>query len=227
MTWASLLFMHWPVDADALRRTLPAGVELDLHGGRAWIGVIPFTMPLVWHARLPRVPGLSAMHELNVRTYVRAGADAQPGVWFFSLDASLAPAVWAARMFFHLNYLRAKMELRTHGSVVRYTSRRKHLGAPKALFDASWRVGEPLARAQAGSLEHFLTERYCLYTTHRGRVLRGRIHHEPWRLREATLEARGYRSTMIEAMGIAEPEGAPLLHAAETIEVEAWGLEGV
>src|ERR687894_448732 len=47
------------------------------------------------------------------------------------------------------------------------------------------------AVAEPGTLEHFLTERYCLYTVDdEGRVMRGDIDHEAWRLRPAAAELR-------------------------------------
>src|SRR4051794_26140364 len=34
--WHHLLFLHWVVPADSLRRLLPSGLDLDLHEGKAY-----------------------------------------------------------------------------------------------------------------------------------------------------------------------------------------------
>ena len=91
MRWVDLLFMHWPVPADALRPLIPPGLELDTYEGRAWLGVVPFGMEDVAPRFLPAPPGPGAFPELNVRTYVRRRG--RGGVWFLSLDAGSRLAV--------------------------------------------------------------------------------------------------------------------------------------
>src|SRR5438034_11461369 len=70
--WGTLLFMHWRTDQALLRSLVPNSLKIDTFEDSAWIAIAPFTM---WDIRafppfLPAVPGFSAMHELNVRTYV-------------------------------------------------------------------------------------------------------------------------------------------------------------
>jgi uncharacterized protein len=105
-SWYDLLFAHWPVDAAMLRPHIPAKLEIDTFDGRAWLGIVPFSMTGVRLRWTPPLPWLSAFPELNVRTYVTA--QRKPGVWFFSLDAASALAVAAARLSFHLPYFRAR-----------------------------------------------------------------------------------------------------------------------
>ena len=95
-SWRRLLFLHWEVDPAVLASRLPAGLHLDLHGGKAWLGVVPFLMCDVRPRGLPAVPGLSNFPELNVRTYVH-DKNGVAGVWFFSLDAGQRPADREAR----------------------------------------------------------------------------------------------------------------------------------
>ncbi len=220
-TWAKLLFMHWRLSAETLRARVPAALEIDTHDGEAWIAVAPFTIRDLRASFLPPVPGLSAMHELNVRTYVHYRG--VPGIYFFSLDASSALAVFGARTFFLVPYFTADMSLRQEGDAITYRSRRTHAGAPAAAFDARWTIGPRLPESRPGSLEFFLTERYCFYTTHGDSVFRCRIHHAPWPLGSA--EVSTYHSTMIESHGIPAPDGAPLLHYAEAITADIWPLE--
>jgi uncharacterized protein len=223
--WGKLLFLHWRIEEQQLRPHIPERLTIDTFDGSAWIALTPFTM---WDMRafppfLPAFPGLSRMHELNVRTYVHL--DGVPGVWFFSLDANSTVAVMAARAFFHLPYFTAEMELEQDGDRIVYSSSRTDSGGPEAKFDATWEIGETLPFSQPGSLEFFLTERYCLYSARKEKLYRARIFHEPWPLQKA--ETSSLESTMIESHGLTTPKGAPLLHYAEEISVDIWPITEV
>lgn len=222
MTWRDLLFAHWPVPAAALRARVPAQMEIDDFDGTAWVAVVPFLMTDMYVHGLPRLPGLTRTLELNVRTYVRVRGGA--GVYFFSLDAASWAAVHGARLFYRLNYLRARMSSRHDGDRVHYESRRIHPGAPAAEFRGVYRpVSEPYLSRQ-GSLEQWLTERYALYTTdRRGRLYRADIHHAQWPLQLAEAEFEVNRMT--GQIGLELPAEKPLLHYAKSLEVLAWWPE--
>jgi len=219
-TWHDLLFAHWPIDPTILRPLVPPQLPLDLNQGSCWIGVVPFWMSHVRPRLLPPIPGLSRFPELNVRTYVTHGE--KPGVYFFSLDAANFPAVWAARTFFYLPYFHAKMSVQSQDNWIVYDSER--LEAP-AEFRGRYRPIKPVEPGTPGSLEHWLTERYCLYTVHQDQLFRAEIHHKPWLLQPA--EAVFDTSTVSEADGIPPLEGTPLLHFSRRQEVIIWPLERV
>jgi uncharacterized protein YqjF (DUF2071 family) len=221
--WGKLLFIHWAIDAELLRPLIPSHLSVDTYDGKAWIGVVPFTMWGVRASFLPPIPGTSAFHELNVRTYVHFKG--VPGVWFFSLDAANNLAVWGARTFYYLPYFNAEMSLRQQGVRIEYASTRKDARGPAAGLRATWTIGKPLPQSQPGSIEFFLTERYCLYSCHHERLYRSRIFHRPWPLQSATLDS--YQSTMIKSIGVEEPASEPLLHYAESIAVDIWPLRKV
>ena len=147
--------------------------------------VVPFRMAGIRLRCLPPLPGASAFPELNLRTYVRHGG--RSGVWFFSLDAAHRPAVRVARASFGLPYFDAHMHCtpQADGSI-EYRSRRVHRGAVPAELRCRYApLGAPF-RAELGSLEHFLCERYCLFTAARRHdIRRGDIEHEPWPLQRA------------------------------------------
>ena len=219
--WGKLLFMHWAIDPEILRPLIPGQLSIDTFDGTAWIGVVPFTMWGIRASFLPPIPGTSAFHELNVRTYVHY--QGVPGVWFFSLDAANSLAVWGARSFYHLPYFNAQMDLEQSENQIVYRSTRiDRRGAP-ASFQGAWEIGKPLPPSQPGSIEFFLTERYCLYAAHRERIYRSRIWHQPWPLQSAKLVS--YKSTMVSGLGLPEPEDEPLLHYAESISVDIWRLK--
>ena len=222
-SWHDLLFAHWPVDAAALRAIIPAGLQIDTFGGQAWLGIVPFRMSGVRLRSTPALPWFSAFPELNVRTYVTA--EDKPGVWFFSLDAGNPLAVMAARLTFHLPYFRARMQCEESDGCIQYRSERTHRGAPAATFAAKYKENREAFEPQRGTLEHFLTERYCLYAAHRGRICRGEIHHPPWRLQlaQANLEC----NSMAEAAGVSLPANAPLLHFARRQDMVAWAPDRI
>ena len=192
-TWQDLLFAHWPIDAEVLRRHVPASLAIDTYEGQAWLGVVPFRMSGVRLRGTPALPWLSAFPELNVRTYVVT--EGKPGVWFFSLDAGNRIAVAVARAWFHLPYFRARMSCVEHHGWIEYRCRRTHRGAPCGVLQGRYRPVGAAFFAERGSLEHFLTQRYCLYTADEsGRMIRGEIQHAPWPLQ--TAEAELTTSTM-------------------------------
>jgi len=217
-TWRDLLFAHWRVPAARLRALIPDALELEERDGSAWIGVVPFRMTGVMLRPLPDMPGLSAFPELNVRTYVRHGD--RSGVWFFSLDATNPVAVWAARRWFDLPYYRAAIEITEQDSRFHYDARRS--GTETGLRLRYRPTGEPY-RATEGTLEHWLTERYCLFAANTdGRLSITEVHHAPWPLQPAWAEIE--HNTMTAPLDV-DLEGPPLLHFARRLDVVVWSPE--
>ena len=224
-TWHDLLFAHWPVPVEQLRALLPPPLVLDEFAGQAWVGVVPFRMSGVRARFLLPVPGFSSFPELNVRTYVTL--DGKPGVYFFSLDAASWAAVWGARVSYRLPYFHARMscEQPNAGSVeIRYRSERLQSLRP-AIFRGLYAPAGPVELRRTGTLEHWLSERYCLYTVARDEVYRGEIHHEPWPLQNA--EADIAENSMGAISGIDLPSRPPLLHFARKLRVLIWPIRRV
>ena len=215
-TWNDLLFAHWPVAPESLRALIPAVLPLDTFNGQCWVAVTPFHMTGVRGRWLPPIAGTSSFPELNVRTYVNHGG--KPGVFFFSLDAASHLAVLGARAAYHLPYFYARMNVRPEKDCVHYDSFRNR----NAEFRGMYRPVGPVQLRQPGTLEHWLTERYCLYTVFRGSLFRAEIHHEPWPLQDA--EAEISANTMATAAGIQLPEVPPLLHFSKKLDVLIWPL---
>jgi uncharacterized protein YqjF (DUF2071 family) len=216
--WHHLLFAHWPVPEAILWPHIPAELELDTYKGQAWLGVVPFLMRGVRLRNAPAVPGTSEFPELNVRTYVKRGG--KPGVWFFSLDAANSLAVMVARALFHLPYFRARMRCEELSGWIEYESERIHRGAESAIFRGRYRGAGAALRAENGTLEHFLTERYCLYSaTGKGQILRGEIHHRPWVLQQAETEIQ---DNSMAAWLEAPLPGAPIVHYSKRQDVVTW-----
>jgi uncharacterized protein len=223
--WAQLLFLHWAVPVEVLRPLVPGALEIDTFEGRAYVGLVPFTMTGVRPSWAPPVWGLSSFHETNVRTYVHyQGRD--PGVWFFSLDAASRVAVITARRLWHLPYHFARMRLtRLSRETIDYSSERRWPGPVPARCAVRCAIQGQPAPATVGTLKHFLAERYILYAQKGGRLFSGRVHHAPYPLQPA--EVLALEEDLLAGAGIARPDGAPLAHYAEEVRVRVFPLRPV
>ncbi|MDX1957023.1 MAG: DUF2071 domain-containing protein [Leptospiraceae bacterium] len=218
--WLDLLFMHWKVPVEVIRKKIPKELDIDLWEGQAYLGIVPFRMEGIRPRFLLAVPWLSAFPELNVRTYVIK--DGKPGVWFFSLDATNPIAVEIARTTFHLPYFNADMKcIRTNDKVEYHSIRKDNRGRPAEL-KMKYEAISDVYLATKGSLEHWLTERYCLYTSANENCYRGEIHHLPWPLRKASCEIE--INQMGECHEITLPKNDPILHFVDRIEVGVFKL---
>ena len=226
--WHHLLFLHWEIPPQELQALLPPRLTLDTFEGKAYIGLVPFTLTGVRPILTPPLPWISSFHEINVRTYVHLdGRD--PGVWFFSLDASSTIAVAAARAAYHLAYFEAEMDFRAGTGalpVIEFDSRRTDdRGTKPANAHLRYRAMEgPAQPATPGTIEHFLVERYILYSQDDARQLyRARVHHQPYPVQRAQVLALD--ETLIWATGIKRAEGVRMAHYAREVNVKVYGLE--
>lgn len=213
--------MHWEVPADALQALIPKELSIDTFEGRAYIGLVPFTMRDVSPWWSPSVPGVSNFHEVNVRTYVHKDGD-RPGVWFFSLDAASSIAVIAARAGWHLPYHRASMELDLAEPTVEYRSRRLWPGPKPAELAVKYTIGESIGHAVPGTFEHFLAERYLLYATTGSGIEIGQVHHAPYPLQRA--EVSELSESMVSVLGLPAPSGPPHVLYSPGVDVDVFAL---
>jgi uncharacterized protein YqjF (DUF2071 family) len=226
--WHHLLFLHWEVPPEQLQALLPPGLDLDTFEGKAYVGVVPFTVTGARPILTPPLPWISNFHEVNVRTYVhQRGHD--PGVWFFSLDASSSVAVAAARAMYHLAYFNAQIDFTVSSDAmprIEFASRRDD---PRGMMPAHCRTAyQPaegaITRAVPGTLDFFLVERYILYAADERQTLyRGRIHHQPYPLQK--VEVDSVDETLVWAANIKRPASAPLRHYAREVNVKVYALE--
>ncbi len=221
MRWHDLLFLHWPIRPEIIRPLMPADLELDTYGGYAWIGVVPFRMTGVRPRYVPPFAGLAFL-ELNVRTYAKTPG--RTGVWFFSLDAGNPLAVRAARIWYGLPYYDARMAARVQGEAIHYQSIRADQKSPGIEFEASYAPSGAVYHSASGALDHWLTERYCLYAQDRRGSLRYLdIHHSRWPLQSVEVALR--KNTMAVPIGINVFDRPPVTHFARYLEVIGWPSE--
>ena len=138
------------------------------------------------------MPGARSFPELNLRTYVRDHRTGTPGVYFFSLDASNLLAVMVARSFYHLPYYWAEMRIESQSEREFGFYSRRRLTSKPVIFKARYRGLGPtrkLTEMRSGTLEYFLTERYCLFSQNSANELvRANVHHVPWPLEDAAAD---------------------------------------
>lgn len=214
--WQNLLFVHWSLPAELVRPLVPEPLQLDLHDGRAWVGVVPFEMVGIRPSWLPQAFALDFL-ETNVRTYVHL--DGQPGVFFFSLEASSWLAVRAARAQWSLPYHHADMRFTQEAERFTYETTRKGSGAR---FFAEYRRAEALGASKPDTFEHFLLERYYLFVQHRRRLYQGQVHHAPYPAHR--VEVLSLHEGLIEAAGLPAVRPPPeVAHFSPGVDVEVFG----
>jgi uncharacterized protein YqjF (DUF2071 family) len=225
--WNDLLFAHWPVPASSLAHLIPEGLQLDLFNGSAWLGIMPFWMDRIKVRGIPTIPGVRSFPDLSLRTYVKEESSGTPGVFCLSLDASNLLAVGVGRSFYSLPYhwSQMRMEQRSEREFSFYSRRR--LSQRQVAFSARYRGMGPSRRLMeygAGSLEYFLMERYCLFSSNRdGQPIRANLHHVSSMLEEA--EAVIEQNDLASVLGIQLPEQEPVLHYSRRLAVYVWPAE--
>lgn len=215
--WANLLFLHGRMKAEDLQKRLPKGLWIDTFENDAWVGIVPFFMNRIRPCYLPPVPGISWFLELNVRTYVHDDAG-NPGVWFFSLDCNQALAVSLAQKFFHLPYEHARMQSSQQDGLIDYTCQRD------GEIDIAHFRYEPCREGKeaiAGTLEHFLLERYRLFSANEaGEIFTGDVHHAPYRFQQAHCEIMSPLPALWDGLELSIES----VLSAETVNVEVFPL---
>jgi hypothetical protein len=213
--WNWITFLHWRYPADVVQRLLPPGLTAETSSGSAWVGVTPFLMEGVRAPGVPAVPWMSKFGEVNVRTYVH-DSRGRSGIWFFSLDAALLPAVLAARAGYWLPYFWSDIDVRVAGDRIGYRCHRRH-PAGRARCDVEVATGPPLAEVERDELVHFLTARYRLFTVITGRLACAEAEHPSWPLHRA--EVLGLDQDLLARARLPAPSGEVLAHASPGVPV--------
>ncbi len=222
-SWRKLLFLHWRFDPDVIQALLPSGLTVDLFDGAAWVAIVPFEMHRIRPRGLPALPWLSNFLELNVRTYA-VNEQGTPGVWFFSLSANRKLAVDIARAWFRLPYWWSNMSTQTGEDEMIKSRCRRRADRRRRTHKFRYRPEGAVREAVPGTLEFFLIERYVLFAQRAGgRIVAGRVHHAPYRLQNAAVNA--WDGGLLTLDGLPKPGRAPE-HAAFSpgVDVEVFAL---
>jgi hypothetical protein len=209
MSFRDVCFLHWPFDPGVVAATLPPGLSVDTHDGRAWVGVVALELADIRPNGVPRALGRT-FPELNLRTYVTHDGD--PGVYFYSLDATDRSSVALARTTLGLPYYRAEGRLDRDGDAVAFDLRRTHPGIAASGLRARYEPAGARSTVAPGSRTAFLTERYRFYLERGGRLFAGPIRHRPWTVGPARV--RIDRLPAFDPPGLRPPTGEPRAHYA-------------
>lgn len=216
-TWKDVLFLHWPVEEQLLRKYIPDSLDLDVYEGKAWLGFLPFEVRGMRPRLMPTLPFIGSFLELNVRTYVKYKG--KPGVYFFSLDASKLAVVTMAKIGYALPYRYAEMKIERKDQEIILSSDRKH-GKQSEHFQCSYRPVSPVYFSKEGSLDHWLTERYCLWTVRGKNLTRSDIHHTKWELQTADVTLRA--NTMAGFLPSSIFNTEPIAHYCKSKQAYFW-----
>jgi hypothetical protein len=222
--WDALLFAHWSFPADIVRALVPPQLDLETFNDAAWVGLVPFRMRGVRVLGTPTLGRLSNFPEVNLRTYVSHRGT--PGVYFFSLDTTSRALIYGARMWLELPYFMASMAMRCDQTAIRIRSIRSQSRNSPASLIAAYGPSAPATQWMAGTLEHFLVERYRVYSVKRsGAVTALDVHHGPWNV--APAQARIKENSMLSAAGLKHMLEPELLHYSERQDVLLWPARSV
>ncbi|MFT7475306.1 MAG: hypothetical protein ACI81L_002244 [Verrucomicrobiales bacterium] len=228
MQWQDLTMLHWRYPAEEVQALLPDGLTVETFDGSAWVGLVPFQM----RVDVPFAPRLAkVLHfpETNVRTYV-SGRSGEPGVFFWSLEASSLAAVITARATYQVPYFWADMTIErlsaegndltsapSTGDRVRYSSNRRW---PKPRGSTSLievDIGEAFEPEEPDDLDRFLTARWALYGSFSRWISYATMFHEPWPLYHA--EAVRWDDELVAAAGLTQPTDPPTVHYSPEVNV--------
>ncbi len=217
-TWHNLLFLHAPVEPESLRPFLPPAVELDTFEGQAWLGVVAFRLSEIRLRGFPEVGLVSHFNEINLRTYVTHRGIS--GVLFLSMDADNLLAIALARPLFRLPYTPANITFDRTSGGISFTGERTSGRGTGAQFRAVYRPQGPVYTSCRGTLDHWLTERYCYYGASKDHTYRCQIFHSPWPLQRA--HASIARNTLAERLGLRTEPVEPTQHYAHKVTALIW-----
>ena len=203
--WCDLTFLHWRCDARFMQSLLPAGLEVEVFDGSAWVGMTPFFLSGLRLPGLPPLPWLSHFPETNVRTYVR-GPEGEAGIWFLTLETSRLLAALGGRLFYGLPYRWARMGVAKSAEGMSYRSSRTTPSGSIAT-NVLISIHDPIEHPN--ELERFLTARFRLYAVRHGAIVYADIEHEPWPLYRAGIWH--LQENLLASLGV-EVVDEPLVH---------------
>jgi uncharacterized protein YqjF (DUF2071 family) len=190
--WRHVALLNYVIDPRLLAPYVPAGTELDLWRGRAYLSLVGFLFLDTKVLGLP-IPFHRHFEEVNLHFYARrkAGDEWRRAVVFVREIVPRAAIALTARALYNENYVALPMshrlewsdEGRTRPRTVAYHWRveGRELGLEMAV------AGTPAIPA-TGSEEEFVIEHYWGYTAQRdGGTVEYRVEHPPWRVATASL----------------------------------------
>lgn len=222
--WRDVLFSHWPVSPEALKPYIPAPLKLDTFDSFGWIGIVLFAMDGIYPRGFPFLSLVPKFAEVNVRTYVHYNG--KPGVLFMSLDVGDWASLNIAKRWYHLPYSQANVSYQQKHHVFHFEGRRKEQNNIPVLLRGSFTPHSEIFFPKEGRIDHWVTERYCLYSTDkRGNLFRGEIHHPPWPLQKADVDI--IENTLFTPFQLDMEGEKPLSHYSKGVDTVFWNIKKI
>ena len=175
--WRNLFLATYAVPPSLLQPRLPAGLELDMRDGCAFVSLVAFQFLNTRVLGVPW-PGYRNFPELNLRFYVRHGGDR--GVIFVREIVSERLVAWLARTIYNEPYRVAPLTSHCQeDDASRTMEYRLTWGGRQQVLRVSG--CKPAYLPERDSDEQFFKEHHWGYgCTRRGQALRYEVAHPPW-----------------------------------------------
>src|SRR5690625_2186932 len=178
-TWRNILFVHFPVPLEIIKKYIPDPFTIDTFDGQAWIGIVSFE---ALNSRLRGMPTFCSYRyflQLNVRTYIKFAGE--KGIFFFSIDANRKLPVIGAK-FVSLPYFYSEMQFHHDKQKFQFNSNRSIINDPHHLmFHINYELTSDPFVNKKDSLLFWLTERYHLFFIRGKKIYRAPLSHEQWK----------------------------------------------
>ncbi|MGG1677746.1 YqjF family protein [Neobacillus sp. NRS-1170] len=221
-TWKNLLFLHWPISLEKLRPYVPSSLQIDTYNGSAWLGVILFVIEGIYPRGISSVSVTPKFPEINVRTYVQC--DGKPGIYFLSIDVQNWASLNIAKRWYRLPYYSSEISFQKEGQSFQCQSVRKGNANTIISFKGKYFPVSEVYFPKEGTLDHWLTERYCLYSSTNGvNIYCGEIHHQPWPLQKAEIEI--VNNTLFTPFHFDLSEVKPTAYFSEGVDSLIWNIK--
>jgi uncharacterized protein YqjF (DUF2071 family) len=222
-SWKHLAILNYEIEPSLLAPHVPAGTEVDLWNGRAFISVVAFLFLDAKMAGAVPIPFHQEFEEINLRFYVRRrrGGEIRRGVVFVKEIVSRSAVALAARMIYGENYVTLET-----GHRLRRDERGDVRGADYWFGDTGPEnrieidATGPFGVIQHGTKEEFQIMHAWGYTRQSAhRTLEYSVQHPPWSAAPAAATlvcdvARLYGDEFASALAV-PPESAYLVDGSE------------
>lgn len=212
--WLHLAMLNYEVDARLLLPFVPAGTELDLYSGKAFVSLVGFRFLKTRLLGFLAIPMHSNFEEVNLRFYVRrrVGEGIRRGVVFIREVVPRRAIAFVARNIYHENYVALPMAHEIRSVADDLSVAYRWLSA-KSWSEITLVTAGTAEIPSEGSVEQFITEHYWGYTSRPGGSMEYQVTHPRWKVREAQQsafrgDAEGFYGKALAAVLAGRPHSA-------------------
>lgn len=209
--WNNVIFLHWQVEIEELRKFVPDNLEIDFFNQKPWVSLVAFTMEKIRPKYLPSFAPISNFDEINIRTYVRKNN--KSGVYFLSIEGGTKISCKISKSLSELPYRFSKMtrQKNTYKSYNQIFKDNLYLEFSKGTL-----------LKKKTDFEEWVTERYALFQDSGDTINSFEIHHIEWPLYDIEIEQINVDYPRFSGM----LNNSPVYkHYSPGVQVIAWDKE--